>query len=68
MDIRIEKIATPKQKPDESSLGFGQYFTDHMFIMDYTREKGWHDARIVPFGNLCRTQRAPLNRSQARPR
>ena len=52
MDIRIEKIATPKQKPDESSLGFGQYFTDHMFIMDYTREKGWHDARIVPFGNL----------------
>lgn len=52
MDIRIEKIATPKQKPDESALGFGQYFTDHMFIMDYTREKGWHDARIVPFGNL----------------
>ena len=52
MDIRIEKIAVPKQKPDESALGFGQYFTDHMFIMDYTREKGWHDARIVPFGNL----------------
>ena len=52
MDIRIEKIATPKQKPDESALGFGQYFTDHMFIMDYTRKKGWHDARIVPFGNL----------------
>ncbi len=52
MDIRIEKIETPKQKPDESSLGFGQYFTDHMFVMDYTREKGWHDARIVPFGNL----------------
>ena len=52
MDIIIEKIAVPKQKPDESALGFGQYFTDHMFIMDYTREKGWHDARIVPFGNL----------------
>ncbi len=52
MDIRIEKTATPKQKPDETSLGFGQHFTDHMFIMDYTREKGWHDARIVPFGNL----------------
>lgn len=52
MNIRIEKIAAPKQKPDESALGFGQYFTDHMFIMDYTREKGWHDARIVPFGNL----------------
>ena len=52
MEIKIEKTLTPKAKPDESSLGFGQYFTDHMFIMDYTREKGWHDARIVPFGNL----------------
>ena len=52
MDIRIEKTLTPKAKPDETSLGFGQYFTDHMFVMDYTREKGWHDARIVPFGNL----------------
>lgn len=52
MDIKIVRNTTPKQKPDESSLGFGRYFTDHMFIMDYTREKGWHDARIVPFGNL----------------
>ena len=23
-----------------------------MFIMDYTRGIGWHDARIVPFGNI----------------
>ena len=23
-----------------------------MFIMDYSPDKGWHDARIVPFGNL----------------
>ena len=53
MEIRIEKTTTPKAKPqDQSKLGFGQYFTDHMFIMDYTRAKGWHDARIVPFGNL----------------
>ena len=52
MEIKIEKTLTPKAKPDESSLGFGQYFTDHMFIMDYTRETGWHKARIVPLGNL----------------
>lgn len=50
--IRIEKIAVPKQKPDESALGFGKYFTDHMFMMEYTDAEGWHDARIVPFGNL----------------
>ena len=23
-----------------------------MFLMDYSREQGWHNARIVPFGNL----------------
>ena len=22
----------------------------HMFVMDYTEQAGWHDARIVPYG------------------
>ena len=52
MDIRIEKTTNPAQTPDSAKLGFGKYFTDHMFIMDYSPDKGWHDARIVPFGNL----------------
>ncbi|MBQ7381290.1 MAG: branched-chain amino acid aminotransferase [Clostridia bacterium] len=52
MDIRFEKTACPKVKPDSSTLGFGKFFTDHMFMMDYSREEGWHDARIVPFGPL----------------
>ena len=52
MEIRIEKTACPKEKPDPSVLGFGSYFTDHMFLMEYSREQGWHDARIVPFGRL----------------
>ncbi|MGN0689331.1 MAG: branched chain amino acid aminotransferase, partial [Oscillospiraceae bacterium] len=48
-DIRIELTKAPKAKPaDESALGFGKIFTDHMFIMDYKTGKGWHDARIVP--------------------
>lgn len=50
--IKIEKTKTPKQKPDQSNLGFGKHFTDHMFVMDYTKGKGWHDARIVPYGPL----------------
>ncbi len=50
MEIKITKTACPKAKPDSSELGFGKIFTDHMFIMDYSREKGWYDARIVPFG------------------
>lgn len=53
MEIRIEKTMTPKEKPtDESKLGFGHVFTDHMFVMDYDAGQGWHDARIVPYGDI----------------
>ena len=53
LNIRYELTKTKKEKPDYSKLGFGKYFTDHMFLMDYTQGKGWHDARIVPYGPLC---------------
>ncbi|ACL76225.1 branched-chain amino acid aminotransferase [Ruminiclostridium cellulolyticum H10] len=52
MNISITKTKNPKQKPDQNNLGFGTYFTDHMFIMDYTEGKGWHDPRIVPYAPL----------------
>ena len=50
LDIKITKTTAPKAKPaDESKLGFGKISSDHMFLMDYSIEKGWHDARIVPY-------------------
>ena len=50
LDIKITRTTCPKEKPqDESKLGFGKKFTDHMFVMDYTEGEGWHDARIVPY-------------------
>ena len=52
MEIKITKTTTPGEMPSEDKLGFGKVFTDHMFIMDYSSEKGWHDARIVPFGRI----------------
>ena len=53
MQISITKTTCPKEKPESSTLGFGKFFTDHMFMMDYSREKGcWYNARIVPFGNI----------------
>lgn len=52
MDIKVIKNTAPKVKPDQSKLGFGRYFTDHMFIMEHSAENGWHNARIVPYGNL----------------
>jgi branched-chain amino acid aminotransferase len=52
MNITITKTAAPKQKPADDVLGFGQYFTDHMFLMDYDGG-GWSDPRIVPHGPLA---------------
>ena len=52
MEIKIEKAKTLKEKPDFNKLGFGKFFTDHMFIADYDEKNGWHDARIVPFGYM----------------
>ena len=33
-----------------SNPGFGVHFTDHMAVIDWTHESGWHNARIVDFG------------------
>ena len=52
MEIKFEKAETLKAKPDPATLGFGKIFTDHMFMMEWNKETGWHDARIVPFGYL----------------
>ena len=52
-EIKITKTQTPKAKPaDESKLGFGRVFTDHMFIMNWSEEKGWYDGKIVPFAPI----------------
>ena len=47
--IQVERTTTLKDKPDVHALGFGQVFTDHMFVMDYTEGEGWHSARIIPY-------------------
>lgn len=52
MEIKITKTDCPKEKPDSATLGFGKIFTDHMFMMDYSAGRGWHDARIIPFQNI----------------
>ena len=51
LEITLQKASLDrlKPKPDESNLGFGQYFTDHMFTMRWNRQQGWHDATIQPY-------------------
>jgi branched-chain amino acid aminotransferase len=53
MELVKKLTSNPMEKPtDENNLGFGQRFTDHMLLMDHSQDKGWHDARIVPYGPI----------------
>ena len=81
-DIQITKTTAPKARPtDESKLGFGKIFTDHMFLMDYNKEQGWHNGYegvqsgrrlyppLPPYGKhqaFERQRRAPLFASAGR--
>ncbi|MCL2107557.1 MAG: branched-chain amino acid aminotransferase [Oscillospiraceae bacterium] len=52
--IRLERNPAPKKKPqDQSKLGFGLYYTDHMFLMNYDAGQGWHDPRVVPYAPIA---------------
>ena len=53
MEIKKQLTKTPKEKPqDESKLGFGHIFTDHMLVMPYDEGQGWHDPVIMPYGDI----------------
>ena len=53
MELKVMKADSLKPKPqDESSLGFGKLFTDHMLTVQYKTGIGWHNAQIRPYENL----------------
>ena len=54
MELTITRVDPAKRKPrpkDDATLGFGKYFSDHMFIMNYKQGR-WQNPRIVPYGDL----------------
>lgn len=52
--ISVQLTKNYKSKPtDQKNLGFGRYYTDHMFIMNYDEGEGWHNPRIVPYGPIA---------------
>ena len=54
LDIKITRTATPKAKPtDETKLGFGKKFSDHMFVMDYTEGSGWRSSMPCAASTAC---------------
>jgi branched-chain amino acid aminotransferase len=52
MQLAITKTGQIKTKPDDTKLGFGTIFTDHMFNMDYLPDKGWYNPRIEPYAPI----------------
>lgn len=52
MQIKIVKVKPSMLKPkpaDESKLGFGKIFTDHIFTVKYHVDRGWYDPMIEPY-------------------
>ena len=60
MDSTLQIEVTPTDHPvDPARLaeilaapGFGRHFTDHMFVVEWTPDQGWHDARVTPYAPL----------------
>jgi len=54
LEFTIERNPNPLPADERAAVladpGFGKHFTDHMVVIDWTVERGWHDARVVPYG------------------
>ena len=51
--INLQRETMHRSKPiEESKLGFGRYFSNHMFLMNYREEAGWENPRIQPYGKI----------------
>lgn len=48
----LDPTARRPKPPNENELGFGRFFADHMFFMEYKEGRGWHNPRIEPYGPL----------------
>src|SRR6218665_2928830 len=56
LDFEFEAHTNPVSDADRDALlanpGFGKVFTDHMVVIKYSVEKGWHDAKVQPRGPI----------------
>ena len=56
LDYTITRTNQPTAAADLDKIlanpGFGQHFTDHMVTIDWSTDKGWHDAQVRPYGPI----------------
>jgi branched-chain amino acid aminotransferase len=50
-DIQVTRTKTPKPRPPAGDLGFGRFYSDHLFLAEH-EGRGWQNARIVAYGPL----------------
>ncbi|HLR84693.1 MAG TPA: branched-chain amino acid aminotransferase [Nocardioidaceae bacterium] len=54
--VRLDANPTPATPERRAEIladpGFGTYFTDHMFMSEWTPDGGWQDPRVVAYGPL----------------
>lgn len=56
LEFTVSRTANPTAGEVRESIlrdpGFGRYHTDHMVSIDYTHDRGWHDARVIGYGPI----------------
>ena len=56
LTIELAPSTSPRSAQERAALlenpGFGQVFTDHMVSIRYSRDEGWHDARLTAYAPI----------------
>ena len=55
MEFKIQRVPDKERRPkpsDDSKLGFGKIYSDHMFTVRWTAGGGWEQGLVRKYGNL----------------
>ena len=56
LEFTVQRASNPASGVERESIladpGFGKFFTDHMVSVDYADGRGWHNARVIPYGPI----------------
>jgi branched-chain amino acid aminotransferase len=52
VEVRSDVLPDDQREAALVNPGFGKTFTDHMVLVTWTADQGWHDARVTAYGPL----------------
>ena len=52
VELRSDPATAEAREAVLADPAFGQAFTDHMVVAEWTAERGWHDARVTAYAPL----------------